>query len=142
MTSDVSCPCGMAIKGIVADSVSAEQAILAAEHAVFQVLAAGAQFYVRWHDISHTPAEAVGEVYGIVRRLRIALASLEQHLVDCPPEREPAGAAAGVLRSWGRSFGQIAAHLYREAARVEAVEPAAEVTDSAESPFTGTGTVQ
>ncbi|MEV6639715.1 hypothetical protein [Amycolatopsis sp. NPDC051371] len=120
MTTSVSCPCSTAITDVTACEASAEEAIFAHEHAAFQALASGAQFYVRWHDTGHTPSEAATELNGILRRLRITLALLETQVAKTPPTQQMPGPLAGDVRSWAHIYGRIAAHLYREAARLDA----------------------
>lgn len=120
MAASVSCPCSAAITGVIAAGASAEDALLACEHATFQTLAAGARFYVRWHDTGHTPPDAADELDGILRRLRITLALLETRIAAHPPAQQMPGTLAGDVRSWAQTYGRIAAHLYREAARLDA----------------------
>jgi hypothetical protein len=99
--------------------VSAEQAITAYELAAFQAMASGAEFYVRRHVAGHTPAEAADELDGILRRLRITLALQEKQVASQPPAQETPGMLARDMRSWAHTYAQIAAHFYREAARLD-----------------------
>jgi hypothetical protein len=117
--SSVSCPCGAAIAAVLAGGLSAEQAITAYELAAFQAMASGSEFYVRRHEAGHTPAEAADELDGILRRLRITLALQEKQVASHPPAQETPSMLAGDLRSWAHTYAQVAAHFYREAARLD-----------------------
>ena len=123
MSTDLPCPCSAAITGIVGEGVSTDQAILADEKTAFRVLASGARCYVRWHDTAHTPTEVAGELDPIARRLRTTPALLEQLQAENPPEHGTPGLLAGQQRSCAHAYGQIAAHLYREAAHLDAAAP-------------------
>ncbi|SFW86901.1 hypothetical protein [Amycolatopsis australiensis] len=125
MSSIASCPCGTAISAIVTNEVGAEEATAAYERTVMQAMASGARFYVRWHDTGHTPADAAAELALIARHLRITLAQLEQHLAETPSAHQQPATLAEQLRFFARSYGHIAARLYREAERVDARVPSA-----------------
>jgi hypothetical protein len=120
VTASVSCPCNAAITSVIADGTSADEALVAYEYAALQAMASGARLYVRWHGTGHTPPETAEEITGILRRLRITLALLETRIADNPPAQQLPGTLAAEVRSWAHTYGRIAAHLYRKAARLDA----------------------
>jgi hypothetical protein len=112
--------CSAAIAGAAAGETRAGEVILAYEHVVFRAVASGAQLYVRCHHTGHMPPEVADELNVIFRRLRMTLALLAQEFAESPPAQQMPATLAGEVRSWARTFGQIAAHRYREAARLDA----------------------
>ncbi|MBE1496327.1 hypothetical protein H4696_003427 [Amycolatopsis lexingtonensis] len=116
MTSGLPCPCGIAARGVL-EATDPAQAIAAYEHAALHALAVGAQLDADRHATDDTATEQAGELNLIARQLRTAHAHFEQHLADAPPQQSTPARRGDELRFHARALTQIAARLYRHAAR-------------------------